>query len=201
MVGPAILAALLMAAPAEDQPEPARTPVQEAIRLLKSCGLPNVRAHFDKKQGEQMLDGRAVGASSDEKLACAAQVSMGTGFPLRLKRSLQKRYLRIHDTLRQDMARAEGRNWLERHNLLSSLPEMQADKDAEFAAALEDLCGPAAKGALRSQYGPHAFNPDWLGSLVPDAAHVNALMCLTSAAAAASFELRFIGNEARKAGN
>lgn len=60
------------------------------------------------------------------------------------------------------------------------------------------FCGPAAKGALQSEYGPRTISPEWLRKipLPPSAEDDEAISCLMATASVAGFELDFIGNEA-----
>src|SRR5690606_23826886 len=85
--------------------------------------------------------------------------------------------------------------WLSSRSLLEKVPKFEAGitDEAEFARKLETVCGPAAKGALQSEYGPHVLNPEWVQELLqpPRGGDEAAIPCLFAAAYVAGFALGF----------
>ena len=98
------------------------------------------------------------------------------------------------------MSLAEARRWLSARGLLERVPKFVpgVTDEVAFTRDLEKLCGPRAKGAFQSQYGPHVLNPDWMRQLgFPlQREDEEAMSCLTFATTVAGFEVGLIGHEA-----
>jgi hypothetical protein len=66
--------------------------------------------------------------------------------------------------------------------------------DAAFTQAVEQLCGPAAKGVFGSAFGFHAISPDWvMRELKPPKYGSELLECILDATRVAGYEV-LIGN-------
>jgi hypothetical protein len=74
--------------------------------------------------------------------------------------------------------------------------EVGVTDDDRFAREVEKFCG--ASGALHSQYGVHALNPEWAMQQREPPKEDGPLPCVINAALAAGFEFAFIGNEQAK---
>jgi hypothetical protein len=193
----ALSSLLLLAAAEIEFPVPVLLPPEEAVRRLEACGLVDVAAHYDELVQDNVLLVRDV-ASADEALACAANVSATTGYWIEVPESSRAAYFSHYATISRQRSREWARAHLARQGLLETAPAYVAGEtdDRVFAGRLEGLCGAAATGAFQSEYGPHTLSPAWIASWdTTTKGPGEVLACLMTYAAAAEYELGFIGNE------
>jgi hypothetical protein len=168
-----------------------------AAQQLAGCGFSAVRPVFNETLQEEVLEVRDVVVATDEQLTCAAKVSLSTVYYLAVPDALRKRYDAIYWRLAKERDVASARQWLAERGMLARLPQYKEGEDEAFAKQLEEFCGGRAKGALQSEFGPHAISPEWvIRELTPPDLGDDTLQCLTSSASAAGFKLGIIGNEA-----
>jgi hypothetical protein len=188
---------LLFTALEADLPTLELVPVDEAVRRLEACGLVVVEARYDDTIQDDVLFVKDP-APADQVLACAADVSVTTGSWVEVSAGSREAYFTHYQAISRERNRAWARARLAQHGLLDAAPSYVANEtdDQAFADRLERLCGDAAKGALQSEFGPHSISPVWVesrGGGFEETGEV--LMCLMTYAAAAGFEMGFIGNE------
>ena len=193
----ALSSLLLLAAAETEIPVPVLVPPEEAVRRLEACGLVDVEAHYDDLVQEDVL---LVGdhAPANEILACAADVSTTTGYWIEVPESSRAAYFAHYNTSSRERSREWARARLAQQGLLETAPAYVAGEtdDRVFAGRLEGLCGAAATGAFQSEYGPHTLSPAWILSWdMTTKGPGEVLACLMTYAAAAEYELSFIGNE------
>jgi hypothetical protein len=170
-----------------------------AAQRLEGCGFSQVKPRFDEELQEEVLAVLDVADPTDEQLTCAAKVSLSSIYYLSMPDDFQQRYESIYWQLEKEhgkaIARKSGREWLSQHGLLARLPRYKKGEDEAFATKLEQLCGGGAKGALHSEFGPHAVNPAWARrELKPPPLGSETFECLTNAASATGFELGIISS-------
>lgn len=193
-----ILSSLLLLAGAPAQAQgPELAGVEEAASGLRACGLLEITGRYDNEIQSDML---VVDDPSppDEGLACAAEVAISTGHWVVVTPGSQESYFAHYSRISRERNREWARTRLARQGLLANVPEYVAGEsdDRAMAARLEELCGSDAQKALQSEYGPHAISPSWAAEGDRNFERTGeVLSCLMTYAAAAGFELGFIGNE------
>jgi hypothetical protein len=154
---------------------------------------------FEDELQSDILSLPDAASATESQLSCLDS-AVGFGIFVKLPAPLQPRFDAIREARASEMMRANAREWLSKRGLLARLPKYVhgATDDAAFAWEAENLCGQKAKGAFQSQYGPHAFNPDWIENLglSPQGEGMEAMSCLLNVTIAAGFRIGFIGNEA-----
>ncbi|WP_156878296.1 hypothetical protein [Sphingopyxis sp. QXT-31] len=168
---------------------------QAAAEQITQCGAGAVNIRYDDLLRSYVL---AVRDATEAQLQC---IETAAGYHnVELPPELQKGFDEIRAAKYSAVYRAQAVAWLSMRGLLDKVPTFRAGEtnEAAFSGELEAICGPAAKGALQSEYGPRAINPAWLQKipLPPRAEDDDAVSCLMAAASVAGFELGFIGNEA-----
>ena len=170
-----------------------------AAHDLRACGFSSVQVvpyDFDEVQIIRISEETEV---TDSQLACVAQVDVSTLQLIELPQALRERYFPIYRRLQMERDAQSSRAWLAERGLLDQAPVFTEGQDLAFAKQLEEFCGPNAKGALNSEYGPHAISPIWsieaLNSNEREPALGETLQCLLRTAAAAKFELYLLGND------
>jgi len=169
-----------------------------AAKRISDCGLGPVTIRFDELLQSEILTAASASAVTDEQLACADKAA--SHYDLELPPGVQARYDAIRAKRLSAHFLAEARAWLSARGLLERVPHYQAGvtDDADFTRAVEDLCGPRAKGVFQSQYGFHAISPDWmkrsLGPLDEEGSEV--LACIMNVTRVAGYEVHLIGNMA-----
>ena len=192
-----VLSSLLFLATADAElPTLDLVPSDEAERRLAACGLVDVEARYDDQIQDHVLHVEDS-APPDESLACAADVSSVTGYWIELPENSRDAYFAHYRRVSRQRSQEWARERLTQQGLLAAAPVYVPGEtdDKEFADRLESLCGDAAKGALQSEFGPHAISPAWAQSRdgkLDETAEV--MMCLMTYAAAAGYEMHFIGN-------
>lgn len=166
---------------------------QVAAERVARCGAGPVTVRTDKAIEVDVLVLAAKRAITDEQIECIAKAA--SFYDVELPSDAQPRLRAITSARSAAVAQGEGKRWLTKHNLLGKLPEYKAGitDDDRFAREIEDLCG--AGGALHSQYGVHALNPQWAMQQQGTPNEDGPFACVISAALASGFELGFIGNE------
>lgn len=190
-----LIAMALPSMPASgNPPHPERVSPEDAAKRIESCGVGPVSIRFDDLLRSHVLTVANVTSVSDEQLQCIDRAA--SYHDVELPASVQERFKTIREARWSAFALAEARSWLAQRGLLDRVPTFVSGKtdDAAFARQLEDLCGPAARGAFQSQYGPHAISPDWIMGL--GIKNQEALTCLLNVTQVAGFSIGFIGNEA-----
>ncbi len=187
--------AMLWASSVADPPERAEdNSPQAAAERITECGAGAVDIRYDDLLQSYILTVR------DAKVAQLRCIDGAAGYhDVELEPALQEEF----DAIRSARYSADFPDpavaWLSSRGLLEKVPKFQAGitDEADFARKLETVCGPAAKGALQSEYGPHVLNPEWVQKLLqpPRAEDEAAIPCLFAAAYVAGFALGFIGNE------
>jgi hypothetical protein len=188
--------AILWSSLVSDTPERAAlTSPQTAAEQITQCGAGAVDIRYDDLLQSYVL---TVRDATEAQLRC---IETAAGYhDVELQPELQKAFDKIraakYSAVYQDHAVA----WLSSRGRLDKVPKFQAGvtDEAVFSGKLEMFCGPAAKGALQSEYGPRTISPEWLRKipLPPSAEDDEAISCLMATASVAGFEVDFIGNEA-----
>jgi hypothetical protein len=194
--------ALLLIAQAAD-PGPTigtteRIAPETAAARAAACGLGQPTLRYDPELQSHILTVDAPESVSDAQLACVDRAT--SYYDTELPPTVQPRFDAIRNARFLATFRAEARAWLTERNLLGHVPpyvEGVTDTRA-FASQVELMCGPSAKGALQSSYGPSIISPDWAKGMgtPPDPDHLEAFSCIINVTAVAGFRLGFIGNEA-----
>jgi hypothetical protein len=171
---------------------------EEAAGCVSKCGLGAViveRRETDWGEDDEVLVAPNALEATDEQLASADRAA--AFYSLELPATLQARYDAIRaarisaELLEQSRARLAARGLLER------VPPYQVGMTDEgaFTGAVEELCGPRAKGAFQSEHGFHAISPDWVRrELNPARDGGEPLTCILDVTRVAGFEVHFIGN-------
>lgn len=98
--------------------------------------------------------------------------------------------------------RAESREWLAKRGLLERVPKYIAGTtdSGAFSREVERLCGPEAKGAFQSKYGPEALSPEWMTKqgIPPKDGDMGALSCVLNVMTYAGYQVGFVGNGANR---
>lgn len=191
-----LLIAILWSSSASDTPErTALTGPHANAEQITQCGTGAVDIRYDDLLKSYVL---TVRDATEAQLRC---IETAAGYhDVELQPALQKAFDEIraakYSAVYQDHAVA----WLSSRGLLDKVPKFRAGvtDEAAFSGKLEMFCGPAAEGALQSEYGPRTISPEWLRKLpLPQSAGDDeAISCLMATASVAGFELGFIGNEA-----
>jgi hypothetical protein len=173
-----------------------------ASRNIVQCGAEAVEVRydddFDELEGFTKSPTLVVRGATENQLPC---INRAVGFyDVELPPELQKGFDAIRLAQYMTAFRERAAASPSTQGLPDKVSKFRAgETDAvEFARQLESICGPAARGALQSSYGPHVISPEWLSriALPPRPEDDGAISCLMAAAFAADFELGFIGNEA-----
>jgi hypothetical protein len=169
-----------------------------AAEKAAQCGAGPVTLRYEDDLQEHILTIAGATSATDAQLAC---IDQSTGwYTVELPQNVQPRFDAIREARASALALEEARRWLSARGLLDRVPKYVegATDDAAFAAQIEQLCGPRAKGAFQSQYGRHALSPDWMKKMgmPPKSEDLDVFTCLTHVATVAGFKLWFIGNEA-----
>lgn len=188
--------AVLWSSSVSDTPERAAlTSPETAAEQITQCGAGAVGVRFDDLLQSYVL---TVRDATEEQLSC---IETAAGYhDVELQPELQKDFDEIRAVKYSAVYRDHAVAWLSSRGLLDKVPKFRAGvtDEAVFSGKLEMFCGPAAKGALQSEYGPRTINPEWLRKtpLPPRAEDDEAISCLMATASVAGFDLGFIGNEA-----
>lgn len=170
---------------------------QIAAERIARCGLGQVTISYEEVLQSEVLTAAGATSVTDEQLACADEAA--SYYHLELPPAVQPRYDAIRNARLSARVLREARAWLAERGLLERVPSYQAGvtDDGAFTLALEELCGPRAKGAFQSEYGFHAISADWAQrNFEPFGEGAEVVGCLMNAALVAGFEFGFIGNEA-----
>jgi hypothetical protein len=189
---------LALAAPSSALPTVERLTPQEAAERVSQCGLGLVTTHYERDLQEDVLVASGAQSATDEQLACAYKV-VGFFYTLELPPNVQPRFDAMLEAKADLWMKAQARDWLTAKSLFDRVPKYQKGitDDGAFTREVEALCGPQAKGAFGSKYGPHVLSPQWIKKVgLPPSAHdTDAMSCIFNVTAFAGFELGFIGNE------
>jgi hypothetical protein len=170
--------------------------VEEAAKHVSQCGLGAVTVRHDDELDEDVLIVSSAQSLTDEQLACADKAI--SYYTLELPANVQPRFDAIRAERMSAIFKEHARNWLSTHGLLSRLPEYHegVTNDSVFAHEAESLCGPRAKGAFQSKFGPHAFSPTWVKrEMYPLDKGDEVFTCLRCVTTVAGFNVGFVGNE------
>lgn len=191
MIFPIIIASSLI----PDTAERAELPSPEvAAEQITRCGAGAVDIRYDDLLQSYVL---AIRDAAEAQLPC---IEKAAGYhDVELPPELQKGFDEIRATKYSLVYRERAVAWLTARGLLDKVPKFRAGETDEvaFSRKLEALCGPAAQGALQSEYGPGIISPEWLRKipLPPRAEDDEAISCLMAAASVGGIELGLIGNE------
>ena len=189
---------LALAAPSSALPTVERITPQEAAKRVSQCGLGLVTTHYEPDLQEDVLVASSAQSATDTQLACAYKV-VGFYYTLELPPNVQPRFDAMREAKADVWMKGQAHDWLSARGLLNRVPKYQSGvtDDGVFTREVEALCGPQAKGAFQSQYGPHVLSPQWIEKvgLPPSARDTNAMSCIFNVTAFAGFELGFIGND------
>lgn len=168
----------------------------EMAKRVEACGFAQVSASTSDELQSDVLQVEDVSAP-DESLACAARAVDGTGYLIFFKGDLYGRFHKQQEQIWRPRFEKEARQWLAARGFPDKVPDFATSglDDVAFARMLESRCGPKAKGALSSSYGPHSLSPHAFATGVANEKTVEALGCLMYSAGLARFEIGFIGNE------
>ncbi|WP_145923378.1 hypothetical protein [Sphingopyxis macrogoltabida] len=168
---------------------------EDAARQITECGAGAVDIRYDDLLQSHIL---TVHDATEGQLQC---IEKAAGYyDIELPPELQKRFSEIRAAKYSAVYREQAVAWLSKRGLLNKVPKYRAGEtnEATFARELEAICGPAAKGALQSRYGPRTISPEWVKKMPlpfrPQDAE--AMSCLMAAASVAGWDLGIIGNEA-----
>lgn len=187
---------ILGSSPVPEAPAPPELISPEAAaRQVTRCGAGAVDIRYDDLLQSYIL---AVRDATEAQLPC---IESAVGYhDVELPPELQKRFDAIRAEKYSASYRAEAVAWLSKRGLLERVSKLRAGEtdEAAFSRELEAICGPAAKGALQSEYGPRTISPEWIRKipLPPTAEDDEAVSCLMAAAYVSGFELGLVGNEA-----
>jgi hypothetical protein len=173
-----------------------RLSAEEAAERASKCELGLVTVKYDAELQSQTLVPAAAGSASDEQLTCINKASSSYSVELPPPEQIRFDAIRLK---RFDVAFEKyAREWLAARGILDRVPkyEQGITNDAAFAREIEKLCGPRARGAFHSRFGPHTLSPDWLGREVRKGDVEDVMGCLMSVSRVAGFDYGFIGNEA-----
>lgn len=175
-----------------------RVTPEDAAKRIEACGVGPVTIRFDDLLQSHVLTIANAASASDLQLQCID--SAASYHDVELPAAVQVRFNAIREARWSSFALTEARSWLSQRGLLDRVPTFVPGKtdDAAFARQLEELCGPTARGAFQSTYGPHVISPEWIMALGMPPKHKNqeALTCLLNVTRVAGFSIGFIGNEA-----
>ena len=183
-------------------PDPLETPFDQiaaevAAERISKCGLGAVTIRYEEDLQSEVLTAAGATSSTDEQLACADKAA--SYYDLELPPAVQSRYDAVRQARVSGYFRKQSEAWLAQRGLLERVPKYEAGvtDDAAFTRQVENLCGPRAQGAFRSEHGFHVISPDWMQrTLKPGAEGFEVFTCLTNAVTVGGFEVGFIGNEA-----
>lgn len=176
---------------------PERVSPKAAAERVSRCGLGPVTIRYDDLLQSEVLSAPQATVATDEQLGCADKAV--SYYDLELPSPVQPRYEAMRAKRAALLSRSEAKQWLAEQGLSERLPTFEkgvTDENA-FSRSAEEVCGPRAKGAFDSAYGPHVLSPHWiereLGSGNFDS---KAFRCLVSVAQAAGYDVGLVGNEA-----
>lgn len=198
-----LMSVMVTSALANDQSQTGLSPIPEYVaKRIEACGVGPATVRFDDLQQDEVLTIENSEAASDAQLQCVDEV---TGkFHVALPPGVQKRFDEIRASRWSVFMLAEARKWVEQNGLTDRVPPYNrgVSDDAAFAHQLEELCGPAARGALQSSDGPHAVSREWIAGLdrLSTRKRAKTFLCLLTVARVAGFELGFTGNEVVEGG-
>lgn len=166
-----------------------------AAQQIVLCGAGPVDVRFDDLLRSYVL---TVHGAADAQLQC---IERAAGYhDVELPSALQKGFDEIRAAKYSAVYREQAVAWLSERGLLDKVPKFLPGEtdDATFSRKLEAICGPAAEGALQSEYGPRTISPQWIKkmSLPFRPEDAEAMSCLMTTASIAGFDLGLIGNEA-----
>jgi hypothetical protein len=126
-----------------------------AAQQVGRCGFPSVALSYDGLLEQYIVKVPGIQDAPDDQLRCAAQVSIATDYYIDFRAPLNRRYEQVYWPVAEGLGRADARQWLAKHGLLSKLPAYVPGKtdDLTYARELEQLCGPQAKGAFAIEQG------------------------------------------------
>ena len=170
-----------------------------AVERAAKCGLGPVTVRYEDELHSDILSVPHAASVTDAQLSCLDNAT-GFGIFVQLPSSVQPRFDAIREERATVKMRAEASEWLAKRGLLKRVPKYVAGTTNEtaFTREVEKLCGPQAKGAFQSQYGPHALSPEWIEKigLPPKDEAIDAMSCLLHVTTVARYQVGFIGNEA-----
>ena len=171
---------------------------EEAAKRIEGCGVGPVTIRFDDLLQSHVLTVAGADAASDEQLKCIEQAA--SYHDVESPSAIQPKFNAMRAERWSAFALADAKEWLRKRGLLERVPTYTPGEtnDVVFAREVETLCGPIARGAFESEYGPHVLDPDWIKGLglPPKREGAEALSCLLTVTQVAGYEVGFIGNEA-----
>ena len=170
-----------------------------AVERAAKCGLGPVTVRYEDELQSDILSVPHAASATEAQLSCLDNAT-GFGIFVELPSSVQPRFDAIREARASAKMRVEARDWLAKRGLVERVPRYGAGRtdEAAFTREVEQLCGPQAKGAFRSPYGPHVLSPVWIGKvgLPSKDGDMDAMSCVLNVATVAGYQLGFIGNEA-----
>jgi hypothetical protein len=170
-----------------------------AVERAGKCGLGPVTIRFEEELQSDILTVTGGASVTESQLQCL-DYAAGFGIFVELPTAAQRRFDAIREARASEMMRGDARKWLSKRGLLARVPKYipGTTDDAAFTREVEELCGPPAKGAFQSQYGPHVLSPEWVQALglPPKDEDAEAMSCLLNVTSVAGYRVGVIGNEA-----
>lgn len=118
-----------------------------AAQRVRACGLPNVTLAYQRDLDAYVVVVSGAQTVSDDRLRCAAKVSLETDYTIIFPATLSQRYDQIYWPMADDAGRRQARAWLAKRGL--KLPSYtKGTGQLAYARKLERMCGPRAKGAF-----------------------------------------------------
>lgn len=148
------LSALLLSAAAPQAGEAALGRVWPglAAERVRACGLPNVTLAYQRDLDAYVVVVSGAQSASDDRLRCAAKVSLETDYTIIFPAMLSQRYDQVYWPMADAMSRQAARAWLAKRGL--KLPVYAKGSDQlGYARKLERMCGPRAGGAFVIEEG------------------------------------------------
>jgi hypothetical protein len=172
-------------------------PTQEVAAQAKQCGTQPAEVVYESDLQEEVVRFPADAVFTSQQIACLAKVKFATGYEIEVPQVFLAALYREEEALSRPWSKDLARHWLTENGLIEGLPQIDpaSRDDTAYAKRLEEHCGPDAKGALSSGYGPHAVDPDLVLRFRDFERSGRVLMCLIDSATLADFDLGLIGNE------
>lgn len=181
-----------------------RVTPQTALQRVWGCGLGPATIRYEHELQSHILSMPSATAATESQLRCL-DMATGFGIDVELPATLQPRFDTVRGARASAFIKTEARDWLSKRGLLDRVPRYVpgVTDEATFTRAVEHLCGPLAKGAFKSKYGPHVLSPEWVQEygllpgtgLPPKDGDMDVLTCLMKVTTVAGFEVGLIGNE------
>ena len=176
-----------------------RITAEMAVERAGKCGLGPVTIRYEDELQSDILSVPHAASATENQLRCLDDAT-GFGIFVELPPTIQPRFDGIREARASVLMKAEARDWLAKRGLLQRVPKYVAGTtdEAAFTREVEHICGPQAKGAFQSRYGPHTLSPEWIKKLglPPKGEDMEAMSCLLNIMTIAGYQLGFIGNEA-----